>query len=202
MSTIQDRTDSRKTTTAAIERPSRGLQEDLMALLAQSTEYGQLVANSIDIAMFEGDYQIIAQRFVKYWKQYKRPPGARTLDLFGDIVDSGVSQKGANIRRVVMGLAGLAEGVNIEYVLNTLHQFQRVQSLKDAVIRAAQTLGNNPNANVAQVEEILSGVLRVHNDTFPGRRRVRRPAVYCSSIWKRASITSSSPASTCSTAIM
>src|SRR5262252_165768 len=148
------------------ERPSITQCENLLAILCQDAQHGRIVANMVDVTLFEGDYRIFAERFIKYWKDYDRPPGVHAFDLLADIIESSSAHKAAALRRVLIGLAGLAENMNTTYVLDSLQQFTRVQTLKDAILRAAQAISTNPAASVEEVERILAEVVQARQVLF------------------------------------
>ena len=54
------------------------LSEDLITLLCWDDSNGKIVAGLVDPALFPGDYAMIAERAIAYWKEYKEAPKTHT----------------------------------------------------------------------------------------------------------------------------
>ena len=147
-------------------------QQNLLALLAHDDEYGKLVAQGAPPALFEGDYRIIAERCIDYWRRMREAPKVHTPDLLGDILSDPHNKKGPTYRRTLMSMAQLSvEGINAKYVLGQLRSFTRLQKLKGAILQAAEILNQSQETSVAKAEEVLATILRARDYQFmPGIR--------------------------------
>ena len=47
-------------------------QEDLITMLCHSDAHGKVVAGLVDPELFDGDYKLIAERVIEYWKRIRR----------------------------------------------------------------------------------------------------------------------------------
>lgn len=144
-------------------------QQNLITLLCWSNQHGQLVANLAEPGWFDGDYRDIALAATDYWRRYGAPPKEHTADLFAHRLESN-DRRANSLRRCLMSMTQLQEQINAEYVINQIQNFARRQSLKDAVLRAAQVL-NNDQAPVEDAEAALNDVLKARHIQFdPGVR--------------------------------
>jgi replicative DNA helicase len=155
------------------DRPTIAHQENLITILAHDNEHGKLVASQIDPTLFEGIYRVVAERCRDYWRRYGKAPGTdHFADLFADLLEDPGNRQGNSIRRILLASTQLSESINTEYVLKILRDFTRGQLLKSGILEAAEVLNRSlGEQGNAKVEEIFSGLLRTHTETFdPGVR--------------------------------
>lgn len=145
------------------------LQQNLITLLAYSDEHGKVVANTLDPALFEGDYRLIAERTIDFWHKHKEAPKAHTADLLADILDDPHNRRGNTFRRILSSMVQLADSVNTGYVLDQLQTFTRMQRLKNAILESAEQLNSQQELAIESVEDIWNKLLRVKDTNFqPG----------------------------------
>jgi hypothetical protein len=137
------------------------LAEDLISLLCWNDQHGKLIAEVADPALFPGEYGMIAERAIKYHKEYQQAPKAHTANLLAPELEAG-GRRAEHLDRTLRNMIQTHEQINTEYVMDTLQRFVRTQKAKDAVLRAAQTL--SANGKVEDVEKILGEVLRNQTD--------------------------------------
>src|ERR1700739_2059436 len=108
------------------EKLTGTLQENLLVLLAHNDQHGKVLANTVDTNLFQGDYQVIAERCVDYWRLYGQAPKTHTSDLLTDIIEDP-EQKGRTqtLRRILLNMLQLSEGINSDYVLSESKNFPR-----------------------------------------------------------------------------
>jgi replicative DNA helicase len=53
---------------------NHALQENLITLLCYDDKQGKIVSNVLNVELMEGDYRMIAERAIDYWRKYKTPP--------------------------------------------------------------------------------------------------------------------------------
>lgn len=145
-------------------------QENLLALLAHSAEHGRIIANMLDPQLCEGDYQLIAERLLEYWREYEEPPRQHVPDLLADILEDKGNRKAQTFRTIIAQMQALADSApNAQYVINTLQQFSRLQRMKDALYRGAEVLNKPGPTTINDVEGILRDVMTARDFAFdPG----------------------------------
>jgi RecA/RadA recombinase len=144
---------------AKIGKPTKALQENVLAMLLHNEKQGKLVAGMVDPELFEGDYGIIAEKAVDYWKRYGRAPGAQTGDLVADIIDAG-DAKARLYEEILRSTVELADTVNETYVLDQLRAFVRVQQIKRAIMQSAERINAQAELATDEVEAIWNDLLR------------------------------------------
>lgn len=143
-------------------------QENLLTLLAHDDKHGKLVAQ-INPDLFEGEYREVADRLIKFWKKHKRAPKAHTADLFGDILDDKTDRRRKTYERILRGIDQLIQGINTEYVMTTMRNFTRLQTMKDSILKAAEQLNEADDTSIQTVEAMLSDLLKARTFDFdPG----------------------------------
>lgn len=148
------------------------LQENLLALLCHRDE-GREVAQRVDPALFEGDYRIVAERAVAYWKAYDRPPGPHAADLLSDILESKHDRRGNTFRSILIEMLRLADAMNTTFIIKSLGKFIRTQQLQRAVLESARKLQAQREDALPEVEQMWADVLRSSDG---GGRLVAKPA--------------------------
>lgn len=150
------------------EKPTKAVCENVLTLLCHNDEVGKIVVGLVDVALFEGDYRVIAERAVGYWKKHGEAPKFHTPDLLSDIIE-GKHAKSRTYVRILEDMIALAPHVNTDYVLDQLRSFIRVQKMKEAVIRSAEKLNSKNELAISEVEEMWSDLLRAREFAFvPG----------------------------------
>src|SRR5882672_8697258 len=93
------------------------LQQDVLTLLVHSDDQGQLIHRIVDATLFEGEYRMIADKALAYWKEYGQAPKVHMGDLLADILDDKANRKAGTFVRILHSMDDLYErGVNQEYV--------------------------------------------------------------------------------------
>lgn len=142
------------------------LQENLITLLAYDTDNGKIVANMIDVNLMEGDYRLIGERCIDYWRQYDMPPGDHTADLFTDILEDKHNRRGKVIRGHLKAMKTLSETVNTKYVMDQLRDHHRLQRYKTAIVESAEKINNNEQMALDEVEEMWNELLKKREVDF------------------------------------
>jgi hypothetical protein len=122
--------------------------------------------------LFEGEYRIVAQRFLDYWKRYGVAPKTHAMDLFSDILDTN-NKKARLFRGIVISAIQLYQaGLNTGYVTQQLQLFTRQQQLKQSILKSSELLARAKDEEaVAEVEATLGDILRARDYGFnPGVR--------------------------------
>lgn len=145
---------------------NHALQENLITLLCYNDEQGKIVSNVLNIELMEGDYRMIAERAIDYWRKYKAAPGDHTADMFGDILGDKHNRRGNTIRRLLRNMISLSENLNTVYVMDQLRNFTRLQRFKQTIVDSAEKLNNIQEAALPEVEELWDKLLRTREVDF------------------------------------
>lgn len=152
-------------------RLTASLQENLITLLAHNDDSGGLVANLADAALFEGDYRVVAERLIDYWRKFRAAPKDHTPDLFAEIIEDKNNRKAGTYRRILSNMLSLSAGINTVYVLDQLRTFTRLQRFKLGIVRAADQINARQEMALEEVEIILGDLLKLRENNFdPGLR--------------------------------
>lgn len=156
------------------ERITRAAQENLISLLAHSNKHGKVIAQLVDPELFEGDYRVIATRVVDYWKQHKKAPRVHTADLLSDVIHDNKNRRSETYKRILRQMSELAASgeININYVMQQLKQFTRLQHMKDAILRSADILQKQQELGIGDVEQMLADLMRAREFNFESGLRL------------------------------
>ena len=154
------------------ETLNHALQENLITLLCYNREQGKIVSNALNIELLEGDYRMIAERAVDYWRKYQEPPAEHTADMFGDILGDKHNRRGNTIRRHLRNMITLADSLNTKYVMDQLRDFTRLQRFKQTIVESAEKLNNIQHAALPEVEELWDKLLRTREVDFQAGMRL------------------------------
>jgi divergent DnaB-like ATPase len=151
----------------ADEKLNVSLQENLITILCHSDKVGKVVANLALPEMFTGEYRVIAERAIEYWRKHKKAPGpAHTSDILSDILDDPNNRKARTYRTLIRNMLQLSEEVNTEYVVDQLRRRSRTTRMMDAILKGAETLNANPDRGLEDVEQLMSDILRTRDIGF------------------------------------
>jgi hypothetical protein len=153
------------------EHFNNALQESLITLLCHNDEHGRIVANLIDPAMFGGDYRVIAERALVYWKEYGIAPKDHTADLVTDIISDDSNRKARNFRQILFAMSDSAKGINTRYIVDSCRNFLRLKKMEGTIMQAAETLSSQKELGIRDVEELLYKITTTREFDFnPGLR--------------------------------
>jgi hypothetical protein len=155
-------TATRRTSRGTPTFPPRSIQENIITALCHNEQAGKIVANLADPDLFEGDFRLIANAAVGYWRQHNKPPGVHIADLLRSTLERG-GRQATGLQRTLWAMIQLAEHLDPDFVVSDLEQWIRRQKMKDAVLRGAEKLVND-STPLAEVEDIFSDLLRTRND--------------------------------------
>lgn len=143
------------------------LQETVLAVLAFDDKYGGLIASQVVPEQFDGVYNEVASAVLTYRRRHNTAPGRAHLeDLFSRAKLDPSDRKTHALRRTLVNLSMLAEGVNAEYVTGRVQDFVRAQRLKTALLQANDRYLQGGDEAVSEVEGILSGALQFRSQTL------------------------------------
>lgn len=143
-----------------MEKPHSFLMENIITLLCHDDEHGKIISNLVTPDLFEGDYKLLAERVLNYWKQYNQAPKVHVYDLLGDIFSDSANRQGITFRRILAGMAQLHPTVNAKYILSSIKSFVRLQKFKHTTIRVADLMQRNQEMALSEVEELWYEILK------------------------------------------
>lgn len=153
------------------DRLNMSLQESLLSLIGHDDEAGKIVANMVDATMFEGNYKIIAERTIDYWKRYNKAPKEHTADLLSDIIDDKTNRTAGTFKRILSAMYNTAPNINTKYVVDQCRNFIWIQRTNSKILEAAELVNAKQEHSRPEVEEIWNKLLRVRDLQFdPGIR--------------------------------
>jgi replicative DNA helicase len=138
------------------------IAENVLTLLCLS-EHGKLISALVSPQDFTNEiYRTFATRALDYWKKYKRPPGrALTADLVGDILGDKNNKRAKAFRQVLVNMVVVDhEGINAEYVLDSVRSLQRLSALTRATMQAAELIESRGEHAIGEVENMWGNALR------------------------------------------
>ena len=102
--------------------PSAALQENLLVLLCFNEQSIPVIANNVDIDLFEGSiFREIASEAIHFYQQFKKPIAEHLPDVFEDLLKSK-EPKAEIYLEAIKNLYENKDVVNVDY---TLHQLER-----------------------------------------------------------------------------
>lgn len=118
---------------------SGSLQENLLTLLVFDEKTAPIIANTVEIGLFESDFfKEIARVAIDFYRQFKEPAKEHIADLLESKLNDRKNTKTAELyKRLITNLYQSRDTVNSTYVISQLTQFVRRQRLKAAIIEAA-----------------------------------------------------------------
>jgi energy-coupling factor transporter ATP-binding protein EcfA2 len=138
--------------------PPVSLQESILATLLFSEKAGVL-AGLVEVKHFDDPYRNVASAALDYYSKFKKPPGRAHLD---DLFAVQLADRNSPVRRILLGLVDLVEGLNVEYVISRVQVFVRDQRIKAALIEANSRyeVGGDEETRAEEIETIFSDALR------------------------------------------
>lgn len=143
------------------------LQESVLSMLAHDDVNGKIIARTVEPAHFTGDYRVVAERCLEFWKANGTAPGMHIDDELSDILDDPNNRRAQTFRRIIKAMSALAVGMNAKYVVGKVDTFIRAQQIRTAIMDSANQL-NKPRGEdmVAEVEAVWNKMMRTRKEGF------------------------------------
>lgn len=142
------------------ERFATSLQEDLITLLVHSDAHGKSISKIVASNFFEGDFRVIVDRALVFWKQHNVAPKQHIADLLADILDDPQDRRGQTYRRILVQMLEVKDQINVDFVLRSMNQFIRMQRAKEIILQSAEQLDARGINGLTDVESLLHDFLR------------------------------------------
>jgi hypothetical protein len=142
------------------ETLNASLQANIITVLCHDDRNGKIVAAMVDPNLFEGEYRVIAERAMEYWRLHKEAPKIHTFDLVSEVLDDKQNRKRHTYLRILQSMQDLAPDVNVNYVVSQVSTFVRLQRTKDAIVKSAEQIQSQSESSLEQIEGIWNNLLR------------------------------------------
>jgi hypothetical protein len=168
-STQPEKAEPRATTPAPVtpveERPSRSLQESILAALCfGDDEYSANIAASVKAEHFDEAYRDIASGALDYRARYGQPPGEGHVgDIFDHVLEGRDEKQAESYRHTLMSLFRLGAGLNTAYTADRVAEFQRGQEIKSGMFALFQRWQGAAERRNEDMDAILARTLRDAN---------------------------------------
>lgn len=142
------------------------LQENLITILAYDDRNGRIIANLVEPNYYDGDYRLIAERCLDYWRRESEAPKAHLADLLDDILEDPENHRARVIRRILINMQMLSESINTHYVVSSAKRFIRGKKMQAAIYKAAQQYDRLRELAIEDIENIFDELLRAREIDF------------------------------------
>lgn len=156
------------------ERLSGALQENILTLLCFDDVNAKLVRAAVSPQLFESSvFREIAGHAIDFIDQFGETIKEHLPDHLESILKGDDARKASTYERLVKNLFASRDSVNGNYVISQLHKFVRQQKLKDAVIKAVESI---EDGNIDQAEIELTKGLQSQSVAFEGGLNLSSPS--------------------------
>ena len=131
------------------------LQENLLVLLTFDEQRSPIIRNTIDVALFGGQYKTIAARIYDYIDKFKKPPKAHISDILDDKINSDNKREAELYSDVITSINDAQQGINAEYVMSQLETFVRRQSLRTVAIDLSKALQRDTEESLEEADALI-----------------------------------------------
>lgn len=147
------------------------LQENLLCLLSFDDKRAPIIRNTIDIALYGGQYKIVAARVYDYIDRYKKPPKNHLADILDDKLTSENKREGTLYADIISSIHDSQETINAEYVMSQLETFIKRQSLRVVAVDLQKALQRDTEESLEEAEKLISRAQHSSMSVFdPGTR--------------------------------
>ena len=141
------------------------LQENILTILAYDDDLGKSISQFVKADLFEGDYRLLAERILDFWRDQKQAPKVHTPDLIDDILSDKANRRARHFSRILDAMDELRREINSKYVIDQLQTFVRLQQMKAAIYESAEALQNRQELAIEEVESLWQKLLSAQNVT-------------------------------------
>jgi len=125
---------------AARERATSTLQENVLTLLCFDSDTAPIIRNFVSTDLFTTEmFRTVADVAVDFLDEFGEPPGEHLPDLFEPLLAQD-DRTAKLYKQLLRNLHTAHSGINKEYVLSSLNDFVRRQTLQVTITEAAKAL--------------------------------------------------------------
>ncbi len=142
-------------------------QDQVLCLICFNQQYGNSVKAVVSTNLFSSfAHREIATRAYAYWDEFKQAPDSHLVDILEDLIDGTNPNTAKLYQTKIEELAELSQTVNPRFVLDKINNFVIGQSLRSAILEAADFMQRD---EVDAAQGLLTKALRVPDVSFnPG----------------------------------
>jgi replicative DNA helicase len=156
------------------DKLKKPLQESLLSLLCYFDKEGGIVARMVKAEHFEGDYYEIASRCIRYHEAYRKAPADHIDDICADLLRKRDDNRHITTNHIIVQMLRLKEGgINIDYLMDEVRKFSRLQRTRTVLLDASQRLAAREEMALEEVEQLLHDLLRIREQTVETGMRLR-----------------------------
>lgn len=137
------------------DRFAFSLQQDLLTVLCHSDEHGKIVAKTITPNLFEGDYRVVAEKALDFWKQYDVAPKQHIADLLSHILEDKQDRRAPTFRRILIQMLEVKDQINVDYVLRSMGNHIEMMRAKMTILEAAEKIDAQGLVGLQQAKELM-----------------------------------------------
>jgi len=145
---------------------SRALQENLLVLLAYSSQHFRFIRNAVDSGLFEPPYDDFVRRLYNYIDAYEEPPQDHFADIVEDVLTGDDKYKAQTYLRVIQSIIENKDRVSAKFTLDRLDTFVRRQSIVQGILEAAELLDTGGDDAYEEVETLLISKMKQRLEVF------------------------------------
>lgn len=155
------------------ERLSGALQENILTLLCFSDEHCKLIRAAVTPHLFESAvFREVAGHAIDFVDQYGEAIKDHLPDHLEHILKGEDQRKADTYSRLLDNLLLSKDNVNGEYVMDSLNKFVRGQTMKSAIVQAAEAA---QAGRIDEVEVIMTRALKSQVVSFSGGMSLSKP---------------------------
>lgn len=116
---------------------AKSLQENILVMLCYNDEHIKTLISNVKIEMFDNEfYRDIADKAIKYYKEFGRTPADHLADLFEKQLASKNKVQAKTYEQVLVSINTLKDDIHPKFVMRELNKFVREQNMRLALHQA------------------------------------------------------------------
>ncbi|MDE2426276.1 MAG: hypothetical protein KGO96_10270 [Elusimicrobia bacterium] len=138
-------------------------QESIAVVIALCDDANSsIVANLVELELFDPPYRDIVARCLEYRRTYRRPPGKSHVDdVFADVMEDRKHKSYSQYRTVIANMVELSDRINTEYVRNVVAKFIHTRRHRANIAQLVERYQKGGDSAVEDLEEIHRQALRI-----------------------------------------
>lgn len=151
-----------------MERPSRYLQDNMLALLIWDDIACKQIRADIPLHLWDRGVEEVPKAVYPYIDRYKKAPKDHIFNVLEPLLKRTDNKIHDYYRRMILALQGQHASINVNYVLDKLRLFLKQQKLKSAIVEAGSLLqsGASEFDALEKAESALTTAIRQSADAM------------------------------------
>lgn len=141
-------------------------QESIATAIALcSDENSNLIANLIEVELFDPPFDDIVSRCVTHRQQHKKPPGKGHIDdVFAHIFEDKDHESYRQYDSIISKMVQQVERIDTGYVLTTVSEFIRVRKMRAGIAKAVERYQQGGPKIIEDLEDIFRQNLKIRDE--------------------------------------